>query len=119
MDFKYLEFKSDDELRVIIENAEEEYLALQRYIQQYEDDLRMQYEAREIDYFTYQALLPKVDLFIKDLASLESYIRKASNMLYNYDRPTRGFDKMNRDRKLKFNLGNKKKVTPKLKLQFK
>ena len=119
LDFKYLEFKSDEELKLIIEKSEEEYLALNNYIQRYEDDLRMQYEAKEIDYFTYQALLPKVDLLIKKLANIESYIRKASNMLYNYDSPTRGFDKMNRDRRLKFNLDNKKKVTPKLQLKFK
>ena len=119
IDFKMLEYKSDEELKTIIEKSEEEYLALNNYIQRYEDDLEMQYKNREIDYFTYQALLPKCELLIQKLANLESYIRKASNMLYNYDRPTRGFDKMDRDRKLKFNLENKRKVTPKLQLKFK
>ena len=118
-DFKTLEFKSDEELKQIIKDTEQEYIELQNYIDNYEEHLYSLFLAKEITYFDYQAMLPKVEILIKDLANLESYIRKAGNLLYNFDKPSRKFDKMNRDRKLKFNLENKKKVTPKLKLQFK
>ena len=117
-DFKNLEFKSDEELKQIIKDTEQEYIELQNYIDNYEQHLYSLFLAKEISYFDYTAMLPKVELLVKDLANLESYIRKAGNLLYNYDKPSRKFDKMNRDRKLKFNL-EKKKVTPKLKLQFK
>ena len=118
-DFKTLEFKSDEELKQIIKDTEQEYIELQNYIDRYEQHLYGLFLAKEITYFDYTAMLPKVELLVKDLAKLESYIRKAGNLLYNFDKPSRKFDKMNRDRKLKFNLENKKKVTPKLKLQFK
>lgn len=117
-DFRTLEFKSDEELKRIIKDTEQEYIELQNYIDNYEQHLYSLFLAKEISYFDYTAMLPKVELLVKDLANLESYIRKAGNLLYNYDKPSRKFDKMNRDRKLKFNL-EKKKVTPKLKLQFK
>ena len=117
-DFKNLEFKSDEELKQIIKDTEQEYIELQNYIDNYEQRLYSLFLAKEISYFDYQAMLPKVELFVKELANIESYIRKAGNLLYNYDKPSRKFDRMNRDRKLKFNL-EKKKVTPKLKLQFK
>ena len=117
-DFRTLEFKSDEELKQIIKDTEQEYIKLQNYIDNYEQHLYSLFLAKEISYFDYQAMLPKVELLVKDLANLESYIRKAGNLLYNYDKPSRKFDRMNRDRKLKFNL-EKKKVTPKLKLQFK
>ena len=118
-DFKTLEFKSDKELQQIIKDTEQEYIELQNYIDRYEQHLYELFFAKEISYFDYTAMLPKVEVLIKDLANLESYIRKAGNLLYNFDKPSRRFDKMNRDRKLKFNLEKKKKVTPKLKLQFK
>ena len=117
-DFKNLEFKSDEELKQIIKDTEQEYIELQNYIDNYEQHLYSLFLAKEISYFDYQAMLPKVELFVKELANIESYIRKAGNLLYNDDKPSRKFDRMNRDRKLKFNL-EKKKVTPKLKLQFK
>ena len=117
-DFRTLEFKSDEELKQIIKDTEQEYIELQNYIDNYEEHLYNLFLAKEISYFDYQAMLPKVELFVKELANIESYIRKAGNLLYNYDKPSRKFDRMNRDRKLKFNL-EKKKVTPKLKLQFK
>ena len=117
-DFRTLEFKSDEEFKQIIKDTEQEYIELQNYIDNYEQHLYSLFLAKEISYFDYTAMLPKVELLVKDLANLESYIRKAGNLLYNYDKPSRKFDKMNRDRKLKFNL-EKKKVTPKLKLQFK
>ena len=117
-DFRTLEFKSDEELKQIIKDTEQEYIELQNYIDNYEQHLYSLFLAKEISYFDYQAMLPKVELFVKELANIESYIRKAGNLLYNYDKPSRKFDRMNRDRKLKFNL-EKKKVTPKLKLQFK
>ena len=117
-DFRTLEFKSDEELKQIIKDTEQEYIELQNYIDNYEQHLYSLFLAKEISYFDYQAMLPKVELFVKELANIESYIRKAGNLLYNYDKPSRKFDRMNRDRKLKFNL-KKKKVTPKLKLQFK
>ena len=117
-DFRTLEFKSDEELKQIIKDTEQEYIELQNYIDNYEQRLYSLFLAKEISYFDYQAMLPKVELFVKELANIESYIRKAGNLLYNYDKPSRKFDRMNRDRKLKFNL-EKKKVTPKLKLQFK
>ena len=117
-DFRTLEFKSDEELQQIIKDTEQEYIELQNYIDNYEQHLYSLFLAKEISYFDYTAMLPKVELLVKDLANLESYIRKAGNLLYNYDKPSRKFDRMNRDRKLKFNL-EKKKVTPKLKLQFK
>lgn len=116
-DFKNLEFKSDEELKQIIKDTEQEYVELQNYIDNYEQHLYSLFLAKEISYFDYTAMLPKVELLVKDLANLESYIRKAGNLLYNYDKPSRKFDRMNRDRKLKFNL-EKKRVTPKLKLQF-
>ena len=118
-DFKTLEFKSDEELKQIIKDTEQEYIELQNYIDRYEQHLYELFLAKEITYFDYTAMLPKVEILIKDLANLESYIRKAGNLLYNFDKPSRKFDKMNRNRKLKFNLDDKKRVTPKLKLQFK
>ena len=117
-DFKTLEFKSDEELKQIINDTEQEYIELQNYIDNYEEHLYSLFLAKEISYFDYQAMLPRIDVLVDKLSNLESYIRKAGNLLYNYDKPSRKFDRMNRDRKLKFNL-EKKKVTPKLKLQFK
>ena len=114
-----MEFKSDEELKQIIKDTEQEYIELQNYIDRYEEHLYGLFLAKEITYFDYQAMLPKVELFVKELANIESYIRKAGNLLYNYDKPSRKFYKINRDRKLKFNLADKKKVTPKLKRQFK
>ena len=117
-DFRTLEFKSDEELKQIINDTEQEYIELQNYIDNYEEHLYSLFLAKEISYFDYQAMLPRIDVLVDKLSNLESYIRKAGNLLYNYDKPSRKFDRMNRDRKLKFNL-EKKKVTPKLKLQFK
>ena len=119
IDFKMLEYKSDEELKLIIEKSEQEYIELQNYIDRYEQHLYELFLAKEITYFDYQAMLPRIDVLVDKLSNLESYIRKAGNLLYNFDKPSKRFDKMNSDRRLKFNLENKKKVTPKLKLKFK
>ena len=118
-DFKTLEFKSDEELKQIIKDTEQEYIELQNYIDRYEQHLYELFLAKEITYFDYQAMLPRIDVLVDKLSNLESYIRKAGNLLYNFDKPSKRFDKMNNDRKLKFNLENRKRVTPKLKLKFK
>lgn len=80
-DFMEIKLMSEKELRIAVQNAVEEYIEVQQYIKDVEDILEERYNNKEITYFEYKAMLPKVDLYISNLQNIEGYIRQACKRL--------------------------------------
>lgn len=80
-DFMEIKLMSEQELRIAVQKAVEEYIEVQQYIKDVEDTLEERYNNKEITYFEYKAMLPKVDLYISNLQNIEGYIRQACKRL--------------------------------------
>ena len=80
-DFMEIKLMSEQELRISVQKAVEEYIEVQQYIKDVEDTLEERYNNKEITYFEYKAMLPKVDLYISNLQNIEGYIRQACKRL--------------------------------------
>ncbi len=80
-DFMEIKLMSEQELRIAVQKAVEEYIEVQQYIKDIEDTLEERYNNKEITYFEYKAMLPKVDLYINNLQNIEGYIRQACKRL--------------------------------------
>lgn len=80
-DFMEIKLMSEQELRIEVQKAVEEYIEVQQYIKDVEDTLEERYNNKEITYFEYKAMLPKVDLYISNLQNIEGYIRQACKRL--------------------------------------
>lgn len=80
-DFMEIKLMSEQELKTAVQNAVEEYIEVQQYIKDVEDTLEERYNNKEITYFEYKAMLPKVDLYISNLQNIEGYIRQACKRL--------------------------------------
>ena len=80
-DFMEIKLMSEQELRIAVQNAVEEYIEVQQYLKDVEDNLEEQYHNKEITYFEYKAMLPKVDLYISNLQNIEGYVRQACKRL--------------------------------------
>ena len=80
IDFKKLEVMSDDELHNEIEEAKRNYIAQVEFFNEKE------IEAREEAKITGTlAVLPNIELHTQQLHNIESYIRKAENILSNLE----------------------------------
>ena len=71
----------EQELRIAVQKTVEEYIEVQQYIKDVEDTLEERYNNKEITYFEYKAMLPKVDMYISNLQNIEGYIRQACKRL--------------------------------------
>lgn len=80
-DFVEIKLMSEQELRIAVQRAVNEYIEVQQYIKEVEDNLEEQYHNKEITYFEYKAMLPKVDLYISNLQNIEGYIRQVCKRL--------------------------------------
>lgn len=80
-DFMEIKLMSEKELKIAVQRAVEEYIEVQQYIKDVEDTLEERYNNKEITYFEYKAMLPKVDLYISNLQNIEGYIRQACKRL--------------------------------------
>lgn len=80
-DFVEIKSMSEQELRIAVQKAVEEYIEVQQYIKDVEDTLEERYNNKEITYFEYKAMLPKVDLYINNLQNIEGYIKQACKRL--------------------------------------
>ena len=80
-DFVEIKLMSEQELRIAVQKAVREYIEVQQYIKDVEDTLEEQYHNKEITYFEYKAMLPKVDLYINNLQNIEGYIRQVCKRL--------------------------------------
>ena len=80
-DFMEIKLMSEQELRIAVQKAVEEYIEVQQYIKDVEDTLEERYNNKEITYFEYKSMLPKVDLYISNLQNIEGYIRQACKRL--------------------------------------
>lgn len=80
-DFMEIKLMNEQELRIAVQKAVEEYIEVQQYIKDVEDTLEERYNNKEITYFEYKAMLPKVDLYISNLQNIEGYIRQACKRL--------------------------------------
>lgn len=80
-DFIEIKLMSEKELKIAVQRAVEEYIEVQQYIKDVEDTLEERYNNKEITYFEYKAMLPKVDLYISNLQNIEGYIRQSCKRL--------------------------------------
>lgn len=80
-DFMEIKLMSEQELRIAVQKAVEEYIEVQQYIKDVEDTLEERYNNKEITYFEYKAMLPKVDMYISNIQNIEGYIRQACKRL--------------------------------------
>lgn len=80
-DFMEIKLMSEQELRIAVQKTVEEYIEVQQYIKDVEDTLEERYNNKEITYFEYKAMLPKVDMYISNLQNIEGYIRQACKRL--------------------------------------
>lgn len=80
-DFVEIKLMSEQELRIAVQKAVKEHIEVQQYIKDVEDTLEERYNNKEITYFEYKAMLPKVDLYISNLQNIEGYIRQACKRL--------------------------------------
>lgn len=80
-DFVEIKLMSEQELRIAVQKAVKEHIEVQQYIKDVEDNLEERYNNKEITYFEYKAMLPKVDLYISNLQNIEGYIRQACKRL--------------------------------------
>lgn len=80
-DFVEIKSMSEQELRIAVQKAVEEYIEVQQYIKDVEDTLEERYNNKEITYFEYKAMLPKVDFIVSNLQNIEGYIRQVCKRL--------------------------------------
>jgi hypothetical protein len=80
-DFMEIKLMSEQELRIAVQKAVNEYIEVQQYIKEVEDTLEERYNNKEITYFEYKAMLPKVDFIVSNLQNIEGYIRQACKRL--------------------------------------
>lgn len=80
-DFMEIKLMSEKELKIAVQNAVEEYIEVQQYIKEVEDTLEERYNNKEITYFEYKAMLPKVDFIVSNLQNIEGYIRQVCKRL--------------------------------------
>lgn len=80
-DFMEIKLMSEQELRIAVQKAVKEYIEVQQYIKEVEDTLEERYNNKEITYFEYKAMLPKVDFIVSNLQNIEGYIRQVCKRL--------------------------------------
>ena len=80
-DFMEIKLMSEKELKIAVQRAVEEYIEVQQYIKDVEDTLEERYNNKEITYFEYKAMLPKVDFIVSNLQNIEGYIRQVCKRL--------------------------------------
>ena len=80
-DFMEIKLMSEQELKIAVQKAVSEYIEVQQYIKEVEDTLEERYNNKEITYFEYKAMLPKVDFIVSNLQNIEGYIRQACKRL--------------------------------------
>lgn len=80
-DFMEIKLMSEQELKIAVQKAVKEYIEVQQYIKEVEDTLEEQYNNKEITYFEYKAMLPKVDFIVSNLQNIEGYIRQVCKRL--------------------------------------
>ena len=80
-DFMEIKLMSEQELKIAVQKAVKEYIEVQQYIKEVEDTLEERYNNKEITYFEYKAMLPKVDFIVSNLQNIEGYIRQVCKRL--------------------------------------
>lgn len=80
-DFMEIKLMSEQELKIAVQKAVSEYIEVQQYIKEVEDTLEERYNNKEITYFEYKAMLPKVDFIVSNLQNIEGYIRQVCKRL--------------------------------------
>lgn len=80
-DFMEIKLMSEQELKIAVQKAVKEYIEVQQYIKEVEDNLEERYNNKEITYFEYKAMLPKVDFIVSNLQNIEGYIKQACKRL--------------------------------------
>lgn len=74
-DFKLLEIMTDEEIAVEIERAKEVHEEVQEQFKQLEEDMRAECSF----------LAPNLNILFEKLKNIEAYIRKAENLLNDWD----------------------------------
>lgn len=82
-DFKLLDSMTDEELHYTIESTKQEIEEVMESFKEYEEFLEEEAKLNGIPKSFIQ--YPKVEILVNNLANLESYIRKAENLINEYE----------------------------------